>query len=187
MRILLKTVPMLGLSLVATPAFAAGLPQLDIAKFPPQLVWLVITFTALYVLMSRVALPRIANVLEERQNKIDDNLSRAEDLKRSAKVAAEAYVKAISDARAKAHASIRQVKEKADADARTRQDDLNAKLKADIASSEKAIATARDEALAGIKDVSTDVAGSVIERLIGHKAKDDVVLDAIEAVLKDRA
>ena len=57
------------------------MPQFDPSVWPPQLIWMVITFVALYFLMSRVALPRITDVLEEREFKINDALRKATGLK----------------------------------------------------------------------------------------------------------
>lgn len=173
--------------IAASPAAAAGLPQLDVSTFSSQVVWLVITFVILYVLMSKVALPRIGEVLEERQSKIDDNLAKAEELKAQADAASDAYETSLSTARTKAQAAIRDVKEKAASEAATRQGELNDKLKTQIASSEQAISTARDEALAGIKDVATDVASSVVEKLVGDAPDNKTVTGAITAALKARA
>jgi len=133
MRIL-DTITKLGFgalasSVIATsPAAAAGLPQLNVSTFSSQVVWLVITFVVLYVLMSKIALPRIGEVLEERQNKIDDNLAKAEELKAQAEAALGAYETSLSDARGQAQAAIRDVKDKAYAEAAVRQSELNADL-----------------------------------------------------------
>jgi len=178
----------LVMSIIATsPATAAGLPQLDVTTFSSQVVWLVITFVVLYVLMSKVALPRIGEVLEERQNKIDDNLAKADELKTQAEAACAAYETSLSDARAEAQAAIRDVKDKAADEAAKRQSALNEKLQAQIVSSEKAIVKARDEALSGIKDVATDVATSVVEKLIGDAPQSKSLSGAVTAALKDRA
>jgi len=170
----------------ASPAAAAGLPQLDVSTFSSQIVWLTITFVALYVLMSKVALPRIGEVLEERQNKIDDNIAKAEALKIQAEAASNAYETSLSEARTKAQTAIRDVKEKATAEAAKSQAALNKKLQVQIASSEKAIASARDEALSGIKDVATDVASALVEKLIDEVPSDASVDKAITAALKGR-
>lgn len=197
MRIL-KTINATGLTtvslgilaggVVASPALAAGgLPQLDHTTYSSQVVWLVITFAVLYVLMAKVALPRIGEVLEERQNKIDDTLAKAEELKAQADAAREAYETSLANARTKAHDAIREVKETAAAEAAERQGALNEKLKAQIAQSEQAIAKARDEALMGIKDVASEVASSVVEKLVGQAPDGAAVNGAVEATLKDRA
>jgi len=176
-----------GATLIASPAFAAGLPQLDPKNFSSQLIWLTITFVILYALMAKVALPKIGEVLEERQNKIDDNLAKAEELKSQSDAAAQAYETSLSDARAKAHDAIREVKDKAYAEAAVRQSELNADLQTKIASAEQAINKARDAAMSGITDVATDVAASAVEKLIGEAPKDASVTAAINAALKDRA
>ncbi|MGH6952803.1 MAG: F0F1 ATP synthase subunit B', partial [Alphaproteobacteria bacterium] len=82
------------------------MPQLDSATFPSQLVWLAITFVALYLVMWRVALPRVAEVLEGRRRRIDDNLERAGTLKDEAKAVLAAYEKTLAEARAHAQASL---------------------------------------------------------------------------------
>ena len=192
MRILNKKTA-LGLSalvsgvIATSPAFAEGLPQLNIDTFAPQVVWLVITFIVLYVLMSNVALPRIGDVLEERQNKIDDNLAKAEELKAQGEAACATYEKSLSDARSNAQAAIREVKDSAAAEAATRQSALNEKLQAQISVSEQAITKARDEALSGIKDIAIDVASSVVEKLIGEAPQTKSLNGAIKASLKDQA
>ena len=68
------------------------MPQLEqISTFPSQIFWLVITFAALFFVMWRIAVPRIADVLEARQKRIDDNLDKAETAKKEAEAAIEAY------------------------------------------------------------------------------------------------
>jgi len=185
--IAVSTITTLGATVVASPAFAAGLPQLDPKNFSSQLIWLTITFVILYALMAKVALPKIGEVLEERQNKIDDNLAKAEELKSQSDAAAQAYETSLSDARTKAHDAIRDVKDKAYAEAAVRQSELNADLQTKIASAEQAINKARDAAMSGITNVATDVAASAIEKLIGEAPKDASVTAAINAALKDRA
>lgn len=188
MRILNSTIAVsLGASFVASPALAAGLPQLDPQNFSSQLIWLAITFAILYVLMSKMALPKIGDVLEERQQRIDDNLAKADDLKAQSDAAAKAYEASLAEARAKALSAIREVKDKAHAEASARQSELNTDLQAKIAVSEKAIAKARDEALAGIMDVAVDVAASAVEKLIGEAPKEASIKAAISAALKSRA
>lgn len=174
---------------LAGPAMAAGggLPQLNISTYSSQVLWLVISFVALYVLMNSVALPRIGEVLEERQNRIDDNLSKAEDLKKQAEAASNAYDASLAKARAEAFDAIRKVKEKATAEAHERQDHLTAKLVASIKDAETAIAEAKAEALSGIQDVAVDVARSAIAKLTGTDASEDAVSREVSTALKERA
>ena len=182
---ILTVIGLLGV-LAAAPAHAAGLPQLDTTTFSSQAVWLVITFVALYVLMGRVALPRIGEVLEERQNRIEDNLAKAEDLKTQAQAAAQAYEEALAKARGEAFDAIRTVKEAAAADAARRQGDLGADLAVKIKDAETGIAEAKAEALSGIREVAQDVAATVVEKLAGESVGESKIASAVGNALKAR-
>ena len=173
-------------ALAAGPASAAGLPQLDASTYAPQVIWLAITFAVLYVLMAKVALPRIGHVLEERRYKIDQNLKMAESLKGEAEAAAEAYEGALADARARAGTVLSDVREGAARDAAERQAELRARLHADIQEAEAGIAEARDKAVAGIRDVAAEVAHSAAEKLAGETVDAGAVRSAVDAALKER-
>jgi len=189
MRIVKKAIiPAFGVFAFAAPAMAAGggLPQLDLSTYSSQAVWLVISFIALYALMSTIALPRIGEVLEERQNRIDDNLAKAETLKSQAEAAVEAYEKSLSDARAKAFDAIREVKEKAGAEAHDRQSKLTAELGTKIKQAESEIAKAKIDALSGIETIAVDVASAAIAKLINEPANENSVSSAVSSALKNR-
>ena len=173
-------------ALAAGPALAAGLPQLDASTYAPQVIWLAITFGVLYVLMTRVALPRIGHVLEERRYKIDQNLKMAESLKGDAEAAAAAYEGAMADARARAGDVLGDVREGAARDAAERQEELGARLHADIQEAEAGIAEARDKAVAGIRDLAAEVAHSAAEKLAGETVDAGAVRSAVDAALKER-
>src|SRR5690606_22415070 len=79
---------------------AVGMPQLDFTTFPNQIFWLVLTLIAIYLVLNRVALPRIGAILAERQGTITNDIAAAEDLRNKAKEAEAAYDKALADARA---------------------------------------------------------------------------------------
>ena len=70
---------------------AVGMPQLDISTFSNQIFWLVITLVIIYLVLSKIALPRIASVLSDRQMTISNDLAKAEDLKQAAIDAERAY------------------------------------------------------------------------------------------------
>ena len=84
------------------PAGHTKFPPFDSEQFPSQLVWLAISFVLLYVLMSRIALPRIGGIMAERSKVISDDLAAAEQLKEQSNAAQVAYEKALADARSRA-------------------------------------------------------------------------------------
>ena len=89
-----------GQSLPPAEAEASGLPQLDFSTFDNQIFWLIVTLIAIYLILSRVALPRIASVLAERKGTITNDIAKAEELKQAALAAAGAHPPALIDLRA---------------------------------------------------------------------------------------
>lgn len=170
----------------AGTASAEGLPQLNPAHYPPQLVWLAISFALLYLAMSRLALPRVRQVLEDRRRRIDDNLRKAETFKADAEAAAEAYEKAMTEARANAQEVLRVARAKAAADAAARHAALGKRLETEVSAAEARIAEAKHEAIAGIRDVAVDVSTSVVAKLMGEAADQSAIAKAVERTLKER-
>lgn len=143
------------------------MPQLDIATFPSQLVWLAISFVVLYLALARVALPRIAEVLENRQNRISGDLERAGRMKdEAAKVLAD-YEKALADARARAQAQIKAAADELAAVAARREGEAAARLAEQVKAAEGRIAAAKQTALGGLRAVAIEVAAAAVERLAG--------------------
>jgi F-type H+-transporting ATPase subunit b len=160
------------------------MPQFDPAVWPPQLIWLAISFVVLYFLMARVALPRINDVLEEREFRISDALRKAEALRDDAEDAAAEYEKMMTDARTKAQEEVRAVRERAAAEAAKRHAELNERLAGEIAEAEAHIAEARAAAVAGVREIAEELAAAAVERLVGEKADPKAVSSAVEASMK---
>ena len=160
------------------------MPQFDLTVWPAQLIWLAICFVTLYFLMARVALPRISDVLEEREFKINDALRRAEGLKHDAEDAAAAYEKTMADARAKAQEELRGVRERVAAEAAARHAELNELLASEVGAAEQSIAEAREAAVSSIREMAINAAATATERLIGEKVETKSVAAAVDKALK---
>jgi len=162
------------------------MPQLDFTTYVPQIAWLVITFIAMFLIMWRVAVPKIAGTLEARQKKIEQNLEKAAELKAEAEAAMAKYEKALAEARAQAHDQIAKVQ----ADLKATQDAEEAKLsetlKARISDGEAAIAKAAADAMAGLEMMATEVAAAACERLVGETPDKDALNKAVAAAAKAR-
>lgn len=167
-------------------AQGAGLPQLNIATFEEQVVWLFLTFIVLFVIVSRAVLPRVTKVLEEREERIANDLDTAERLKKDAEDVKNAYEEAVAKARKQAQETILGAKEKIQADIAKAQADLDAELSARAAEAEARIAKAKDEALADVGDVAAEVAGELVSKLAGLDSGDAAVSKAVEAALSTR-
>lgn len=165
---------------------AAGLPQLNVmfdGSYTNQVAWLLITFVILYVVVSRLVVPRVTTVLEEREEKIAGDLDAAARLRDEAEGVREAYEASIAEARLKAQATLAEAKDAAKADIAKAQAELDAKLLADAAAAEERIAAAKAEALAGLEEIATDVAADMIAKLGGS----DVAADAVAKAVADAA
>lgn len=164
-------------------AEAPGMPQLDFSTFPNQIFWLVVTLVVIYLILSRVALPRIGGILAERQGTITNDIAAAEDLKAKAIEAEDVYNKALADARSEAQ----NIAAEARAEIKAGLNDAIAKADAEIsakaAESEKAIAEIRAGALEAVKVVAADTAAEIIGAL-GGKADGKGVSDAVTARMK---
>ncbi|MBT8475660.1 MAG: F0F1 ATP synthase subunit B' [Alphaproteobacteria bacterium] len=162
---------------------AAGLPQLDFSTFPNQIFWLVVTLVAIYLILTKVALPRIGSVLAERAGTITNDIAAAEELKLKAQEAEAAYDKALADARAEAQRIIGEAR----AEIQAELDDAMAKADAEIAAktaeSEASIAEIRDGALEAVREVSQDTAGEIVTAM-GGKADADAIRAAIASRMK---
>ena len=153
----------------ATEAATPGMPQLDFSTFGNQIFWLVVTLVVIYLILSRVALPRIAGVLAERSGTISNDLAAAEELKANAVAAEEAYNQALSDARAEAAKIVASAK----ADMKAELDAAIAKADAEIsqktAESEKVISEIRATALESVEEVAKNTAMALVSALGGKE------------------
>ncbi|MDU8912927.1 F0F1 ATP synthase subunit B' [Aestuariicoccus sp. MJ-SS9] len=162
---------------------AIGMPQLCFDWFPNQIFWLVITLVVIFFVLSRIALPRIAAVLAERQGTITNDLAAAEDLKRKAEEAEKAYDKALADARAQAQAIAQEARDEIKAELADATKKADAEIAAKAAESEKAISEIRASAMENVEAVAKETAAAVVAAL-GGKADDKAIDAAVADQLK---
>jgi F-type H+-transporting ATPase subunit b len=163
------------------------MPQLDYHTFVPQLVWLAITFVVLYVLMSRLGLPKVKAAIDGRRHHLDGDLGRAAALKEEAETALAAYQKTLADARAAAQDTLRQTGEKLAAEAAARQHQLAETLAEQIAAAEARIAAGKDQALADIRGIAAEVGSAVVAKLTGAAPNPLAMTTAVGHALNGRA
>jgi F-type H+-transporting ATPase subunit b len=159
------------------------MPQLDPAVWPTQLFWLVITFGILYLVIWRIALPRIADVLEARQRKLDDDLKKAAALKDEAETILAEYERMRADAHASAHAVLQKTQNEMKAEAERQSHDVAAKLAKQTDEAEARIADAKTAALASLEGTVSEVVAAATEKLIGVKAGDQEIARAVGSVM----
>ncbi|MBY0533021.1 MAG: F0F1 ATP synthase subunit B' [Xanthobacteraceae bacterium] len=161
----------------------APFPPFQGETFPSQLFWLVICFVALYVLLSRVALPRLSHAIENRQSRIAGDLETASRLRNESEAAQASYEKALADARAKAQALASESQAKAAAEAEAQRKQLEDGLKAKLEAAEKQIASTKSAAMSNVRGIAVDTAGLIVERLTGKTPAKQSVERAVDAAL----
>jgi len=161
-----------------------GFPPFQKETFASQLLWFALVFVALYLLMSRLALPRVDSILEHRRQRVEGDLAEAQRLKDESDAAMEAYQQALADARNRAQALANETRQRAAEQAETSRKGLDAKLNERIADAEKVIADKRAAAMLNVQDIATEAAAAIIERLIGVAPAKQQVATAVTDTLK---
>jgi len=165
---------------------SGGMPQLDPATFAPQLIWLALTFGVLYLLMSRVALPRVAQALETRRDRIANDLDQAAQFKAETDAAIEGYETALAEARAKAHQIAAETREELGREVDTHRLKLEAELDAKLGAAEARIGSMKSQAMLSVRGIAADVAAAVMDRL-GLAGDADRIGRAVDTELDRRA
>ncbi len=149
-------------------------PPFDPATFPSQLAWLALTFLALYLIMSRVALPRIGSVLEDRKARIDADLAAADASRQQTDAAIAAYEAALASAKAKAQSIAEENRSAMQADIAGKRAAVEADLNAKVAAAEARIAATKASAMANVDEIAAETAQTVVMQLVGDIPGDSV-------------
>ena len=165
------------------PGGKAPFPPFQSETFPSQIFWLVLCFVALYVLLSRVALPRLGGVIADRNVKIEGDLDTANRLRNESEAAQASYEKALADARAKAQALASESQAKAAVEAEAQRKKLEEGLKSKLDAAEKQIASTKTAAMTNVRGIAVDTAGLIVERLTGKAPAKQSVERAVDAAL----
>jgi len=166
------------------PAGHPKFPPFESEHFPSQLVWLTISFVLLYVLMKKIALPRIGGIMAARSKVISDDLAAAERLKEQSNAANAAYEKALADARGRAQAIAGATREQHAREAEDLHKRLEAQLHERLAAAEQSIAKSRGAAMSNVKSIAAETASAIVERLIGLRPRDEDIAAALRDVGK---
>ncbi len=159
-------------------------PPFDASTYPSQLLWLAITFAALYFVMRKIALPRIGEILEERRDRIEGDLAEAERLRQKTDQAIASYEAALAEARSNAHA----IAEEAGAENKTKLDAERSKVESNlskkVSAAEDRIAATKAEALGHVDEIAATTAQAVVAQLVG-KVPVKAARDAVAKVSKE--
>jgi F-type H+-transporting ATPase subunit b len=159
-------------------------PPFQGETFASQLLSFAICFVALYLLMAKVALPRVGGILADRKQRIEDDLTAAQRLRDESDAELVAYEKALADARARAQGIANETRDKLNAEAERARKALEDELHGKLAQAEKTIARTKQAALANVRGIAVEAAAAIVERLSGSAAPAGAVESAVDNVLK---
>ena len=162
----------------------APFPPFQSDTFASQLVSLLIAFVALYMIVSRIALPRVGSLLDARQNAIEGDLAEAQNLKDASDAALKAYERELAAARARAQAIGNETREKLNAASEAERKRLEERLTLKIAEAEETIASTRTRAMSNVRGIAADAAAAIVQRLTGVVPDGKSVDSAVDASLK---
>ncbi|MDI1263716.1 MAG: F0F1 ATP synthase subunit B' [bacterium] len=173
-----------GAHTAADGGHGGGFPPFESSTFASQLVSLVIAFIALYLIVSRIAQPRVESVIDARQNAIEGDLAQAQKLKDESDAALKAYEADLASARSRAQAIGNETREKLNAASEAERKTLEDQLTARLAAAEKQIAATRETAMSNVRSIAADAAGAIVQRLTGVLPDSNAVNSAVDASLK---
>ena len=173
-----------GAHTAADGGHGGGFPPFESSTFASQLVSLVIAFVALYVIVSRFALPRVGGVIDARHNAIEADLAAAQKLKDESDAALKAYESDLASARSRAQAIGNENREKLNAASEVERKKLEDQLAAKLSEAEKTIAKTREAAMSNVRGIAADAAGAIVQRLTGVLPDSKAVNSAVDASLK---
>jgi F-type H+-transporting ATPase subunit b len=166
------------------PAGKHAFPPFEAQHFPSQLFWLALTFILLYVLMSRIALPRIGSIFAVRSKHIADDIAAAQRFKEQSDAAQAAYQKSLAEARARAQSIANETRAQQAAAAEATNKRLEAQLHERLSAAEQSIAGTRAAAMGNVSAIAAETAAAIVERLIGMMPSQQDVAAAVGQVSK---
>ena len=162
----------------------APFPPFQKDTFASQLVSLLIAFVALYLIVSKIALPRVGGVLDARQKAIEDDLAESQKLKDASDAALKSYESELAAARSRAQAIGAETRERLNAAAEAERKTLEQRLTQKLAEAEKTIAATREAAMSNVRGIAADAAAAIVQRLSGVLPDGKSVDSAVDASLK---
>jgi F-type H+-transporting ATPase subunit b len=162
----------------------APFPPFQKDTFASQLVSLLIAFVALYLIVSRIALPRVGGVIDARQDAIEGDLAAAQKLKDESDSALKAYESELAAARSRAQAIGAETREKLNAESEARRKTLEDQLSVKLVDAEKTIAATRETAMSNVRGIAAEAAAAIVQRLTGVMPDGKAVDSAVDASLK---
>ena len=176
----------IALLAIKTNLFAAeaGMPQLDPTYWPSQVFWLIVVFTVLYISIEKFYLPKIKNNLDDRENKIKEDLDSANKFKDLSELKLKEYEKILEDSKKEVIKIHLESKNQLDKTIQGKKDVMDKEIEAEITKAQKEINDLKKDSILDIQNISKDLASNIIENISGDKLNESSVTAAVEDVSK---
>ena len=171
---------------INTDLFAAeaGMPQLDPKYWASQAFWLILIFTILYISIAKFYLPKIKNNLDDRENKIKDDIDDANKFKELSESKFKEYEKILADAKKEVIKIQMESKNILDKDIQSKKEAMEKEIENEISKAQKEINELKKSSLNDIQNISENITSSIIENISGDKLNESSIKAAVEDVSK---
>ena len=165
-------------------AAEAGMPQLDPTYWASQVFWLIVVFTILYISVAKFYLPKIKNNLDNRENKIKEDLESANKFKELSELKLKEYEKILEDSKKEVARIHIESKNKLDKDIQLKKNVMDKEIENEIIKAQKEIAELKKNSISDIQNISKEIASNIIENISGDKLNESSITAAVEDVSK---
>lgn len=162
----------------------AGMPQLNPTTWFPQIFWLIITFAFLYLVISKIVLPRLSESIEQRNDHISDNIDEAKNLKIQAEEHQQKYLKIIEEAKKEAQLLIEKNKKDLLEEFENKKKEINIKSEEKLKQVEEEINTFKIEAMKSINDIASQVAKDLVKKVSKAETNEASARAIVEEISK---
>ena len=169
----------------AQSAESGGMPQLNPEFWISQIVWLILTFGALYIVLSKVILPKISDNLESRRSQILENIEIAEKQREESEEKVKEFEKIILNSKLEAKNLFNEARQKVLEDVDKKRSELEKSIEAEIVSAEKEIQSLNSNSLENIKKIATDTSSDLITQLIGQEVDKNTISSIVNDLAKN--
>ena len=176
----------IAISAIQNDLFAAeaGMPQLDPTYWASQAFWLILTFTVLYISIAKLYLPKIKNNLDDRENKIKDDLDAANKFKDLSELKLKEYEKILENSKKEVIKIHLESKNKLDKDIQRKKDVMDKEIETEITKAQQEINELKKNSILDIQNISKDLASNIIESISGDKLNESSIKAAVEDIAK---
>ena len=161
------------------PAASSGFPPFDASQWPGQIVWMLVIFAVMYLLFSRVFVPRVGGAINDREDTIAANLGEARRLRDAARAEADKAAADVAAARGRAQRLAADAAAEAKAAADKSRAEEDARISAQVSAAEDRIGVARAEAMSHVRTIAVDTARAIVAKLTGEEPSADDVEQAL--------